>query len=126
MADVDPQQTGSKPEPRLEPQAHGGALLRSAGPGRPKGVPADVQAYIRAHLFADQAQDRIGIIDVLLQQARRGNIRAIELSLWYGIGKPTETIDLTVKVREAATRLAEELGIDDSLIQSQVDSLVGR
>ena len=103
-----------------------GGTLRRGGPGRPKGSgTADVQSYIRAHLFADQAQDRIGIIDVLLQQARRGNIRAIELSLWYGIGKPTETIDLTVKVREAATRLAEELGIDDSLVQSQVESLIG-
>jgi hypothetical protein len=108
------------------PGKNGGTLLRGGSPGRPKGTAyADVQKYIASHLFADQAQDRIGIIDVLMQQARRGNIRAIELSLWYGIGKPTETIDLTVKVREAATRLAQEMGIDDSLVQSQVESLLG-
>ena len=107
------------------PGRNGGTLQRGGSPGRPKGGYADVQRYIASHLFADQAQDRIGIIDVLMQQARRGNIRAIELSLWYGIGKPTETIDLTVKVREAATRLAQEMGIDDSLVQSQVESLLG-
>jgi hypothetical protein len=109
------------------PGLNGGTLRRGGSPGRPKGPGyADVQTYIRSHLFADQAQDRIGIIDVLMQQARRGNIRAIELSLWYGIGKPTETIDLTVKVREAATRLAQEMGIDDAKVQSEVDALVGR
>ena len=119
----DRQETGAKPG-HLEPQAHGGALLRSAGPGRPKGSVA-VAEYLRANLFANGETDTQGILDVLMAQARKGNIRAIELCLWYGIGKPTETVDLTIKVREAATRLAEQLGIDDGLVQSQVDALIG-
>jgi hypothetical protein len=125
MDELDRRDNGEKADEWM-PQPHGGRLHRG-GPGRPKGSGyADVQKYIAGHLFADQAQDRIGIIDVLMQQARKGNIRAIELSLWYGIGKPTETVDLTLRVREAATRLAQEMGIDDSKVQGEVDALVGR
>jgi hypothetical protein len=118
----DPGDIGAK-SVELIPQAHGGALRRG-GPGRPKGQ-AEAQQKLRDALFASGPDDQLGILDVLIAGARKGDTRKIELCLWYGIGKPTETVDLTLRVREAASRLAQELGIDDSLVQSQVESLLG-
>ena len=80
--------------------------------------------HLRAALFADEHEDRIGVVDALLNKARKGDIRAIELCMYYAIGKPTESIDLTVGIRAAASRLAGELGIDDSAVQAQVDDLI--
>jgi hypothetical protein len=111
--------------PETMPGRNGGVLLRGGGRRVGTGY-TNVQKWLQDRMWADGPQDRQGILNVLHAQALKGNIRAIELCLWYGIGKPTETVDLTLRVREAATRLAQEMGIDDSKVQGEVDALVGR
>jgi hypothetical protein len=105
------------------PGRNGGTLRRGGSPGRPKGQ-VEVASYLRSHLFTDGPNDRIGILDALLNQARKGNIRAIELCLWYGVGKPTETIDMTVRLREYVATFAAERGIEESLALAEVDALL--
>jgi hypothetical protein len=107
------------------PGRNGGTLLRGGGRRVGTGY-ANMSKWLQDRMWADGPTDRQGILDVLYAQAMKGNIKAIELTLWYGFGKPTETVDLTLRVREAATRLAQEMGIDDSKVQGEVDALVGR
>lgn len=107
----------------MMPGRHGGMLRRGGGPGRPKGQVA-VAEYLRAHLFSSGPEDRVGILDALLAQARKGNIRAIELCLWYGVGKPTEIIDMTVRLREYVVAFAAERGIEEDMALAEVDALL--
>lgn len=105
------------------PGRNGGTLRRGGSPGRPKGQ-VEVAAYLRSHLFTDGPNDRIGILDALLRQARKGNIRAIELCLWYGVGKPTETIDMTVRLREYVVAIAAEQGVEEAQALAEVDAML--
>lgn len=68
-----------------------GGTLRRGGPGRPK-AREDVVDALRAVLFADGDN---AIIPALVAKAIKGDIRAIELCLAYGIGKPTDRVELS-------------------------------
>ena len=74
----------------MVPQPHGGALRR--GGGRPKGAKDKVLAQIRAAL---EDTGTSGVVPALLRKASEGDVRAIELCLSYGIGKPTEKVELS-------------------------------
>lgn len=79
----------------LEPQPHGGALLRSGGPGRPKARDT-VAGKLRESLFGTGSdKDAKGIVDALIAKALKGDTRAIELCLHYGIGKPTDKVEVS-------------------------------
>ena len=104
------------------PGKYGGTLNRG-GNHRSK-VHGEAVAMLRAALYSDGPQDRIGVIEALLTKARKGDMRAIELVLYYALGKPTEHVDMTLGIRAAASRMAEELGIDDAKVQTQIDGLL--
>lgn len=105
------------------PGLHGGTLRR--GGGRPPGnAMAEVAKFLRERLFSSGPEDRRGILEALVAQAMKGNIRAIELCLWYGVGKPTEVIDMTVRLREYVTTMAREQGIEEALALAEVDALL--
>lgn len=79
------EQTGEKAV-ILEPQPHGGALLRSGGPGRPA-VKKEAMDAIKRGLPKG--------IDALVKKAEEGNVKAIELLLHYGLGKPTDKVEMS-------------------------------
>lgn len=68
------------------PGKHGGTLNRGGG-RRPPSETAEVKKLLRAG-SKDAARK-------LLEKARRGEIKAIELVLAYGIGKPTDRVELS-------------------------------
>jgi len=53
-----------------------------------------VAGKLREHMLADGEGDA-GIVDALIAKARKGDTRAIELCLHYGIGKPTDKVELS-------------------------------
>lgn len=113
---------GSKTGREMMPQPHGGALQRG-GPGRPKMADGIVEK-IRAALVSDGSKDQLGIVDVLIARARKGERWAVEMCMHYGIGKPTEVIDLTLRLREMVATFAEEAGLDESQALAEVDAIL--
>lgn len=85
-------ETGDKPV-ILEAQPHGGALLRSAGPGRPK-AREEAIGLLREAIFTE-TPDGPAILDAMIRKARKGDMRAIEASLHYGLGKPTDKVEVS-------------------------------
>ena len=106
----------------MMPQPHGGALQRG-GPGRPK-IADTVVGKIRAALLSDGAEDALGVVDVLIARARKGERWAVEMCMHYGIGKPTEVIDLTLRLREYVAAYAAEAGIEEEQALAEVDAIL--
>ena len=81
----------------LVPQPHGGALSRS---GRPQGAKNKSLKAIRDALYIEETGEDgktaiSGVIPALISKAKDGDMRAIELCMSYGIGKPTEKLEVT-------------------------------
>lgn len=69
-----------------------GGMLKRGGPGRPKAREQVVET-LREALFVKG--DEKGIIPALVAKAIKGDLKAIELCLAYGIGKPTDRVELS-------------------------------
>lgn len=118
-----PKNIGSKPV-ILEPQPHGGALLRSGGPGRPK-TRDTVVGRIRAALESEEPDK--AILDALIAKAVKGDTKAIELCLHYGIGKPTDKVE--VSGPEGGPIQSQSLDLTDrerSALQDAIDAELKR
>lgn len=70
----------------MMPGRNGGALRRGGG-----NIVKKEQAEVRAALRAGSME----VAEKLLEKARGGDLRAIELVLAYGIGKPTEKLEVS-------------------------------
>lgn len=81
-----PETTGPLPG-TLVPQAHGGKLRR--GGGRPPLSNAQKEALDRLRKAAPE------LIEKLVQLAKKGDRRALELALAYAIGKPVEKVEMS-------------------------------
>lgn len=118
-----PTDSGRKPV-ILEPQPHGGALLRSGGPGRPK-AREDVKKALQEALFGDG--DKKGIVDALYAKAMKGDTKAIELCLQYGIGKPADKVE--VSGPEGGPIQSQAIDLSDkerSALQDAIDAELAR
>lgn len=70
----------------MMPGKNGGALRRGGGnPGH--ALQHQVKTAIR--------EGAMEVVPILMEKARNGDIRAIELVLAYGIGKPTERVEVS-------------------------------
>lgn len=103
------------------PGRNGGTLMRG-GPGRPK-AREDVVKMLRSALFANGERDSMGILSVLIGRAMKGDMRAIELCLAYGIGKPTERVDIRLDVRSAAEQVAAETGASADWLLAEAERI---
>lgn len=83
---MEPEPSGPNPDDALVPQKHGGALRRGGGKRPDARKRAAVQA-IRDGLP--------GAVDALLRQAAKGEGWAVKLVLEYGLGRPTEKVELS-------------------------------
>lgn len=70
----------------LVPGPNGGMLRRGGGKMAPK-LSVEVRAMLR--------EGSLDAATALIEKARKGDIKAIELVLAYGIGKPTEKVELS-------------------------------
>ena len=86
----------------------------AVGRGRPSGSKV---AELRAALFDAVSPAEIQeVVDVLLRQARAGDVKSIELLLRYSLGQPKQHIDLAVADEEGGEPVGEqtiELVFDD-------------
>lgn len=70
----------------MRPVAHGG-MLRHGGGKVPSKISTEVKAMLR-----DGSPDAAR---ALIEKAAKGDIKAIEIVLHYGIGKPTERVEVS-------------------------------
>lgn len=75
----------------LEPQPHGGALKRDAGPGRPRGAP--VMKYVKRILTENNCNKARRLAEALVERAMEGNGVAIKQILDRIDGPVTERIE---------------------------------
>lgn len=112
--------------PTTMPGNHGGTLRRgglvAAGPGRPKAREEAVK-MLRAALFSDEKAERLGILQVVILKALKGDMKAIELCLAYGIGKPVERVELRLDVNAAAQAIAIESGLDADWLVREAEAI---
>jgi hypothetical protein len=91
----------------LKPFKKGKDPRRSAG-GTPNPIVTDIKNYIRAKLSEPAAEkadySRLDAITAkMLSLAYGGNMKAIELAMAYGYGKPIQALELTGKDDNAIT-----------------------
>ena len=65
--------------PALEPQPHGGALLRGGSPGRPKGS-VSLVAKLKAKLDEDPSRAE-ALMESLMKMAEAGDVQAMKIVL---------------------------------------------
>jgi len=83
-----------------------GGKLRRGGPGRPK-MRDTVTGHLREFMLGDD--EKAGIVDALIVKAMKGDTRAIELCLHYGIGKPTDKVEVSGPDGGPITHATEDL-----------------
>lgn len=69
--------------------------------GRPKKIP-DLDKLL-ANVLGDEDEDKseaMKVLQSLLNQAKKGNVRAIEVLLERAYGKPKQTVDQNIKIGE--------------------------
>jgi len=75
----------------LVPQKHGGAL-RKGNPGSRTTPQKRVRQMLQDALIRP---DGSGIVSALIKEAQHGDVAAQKLCLEYGIGRPTERLEVT-------------------------------
>lgn len=89
--------------PALVPQPHGGALKRGNDVNL-TGRPAVKRNAMKAiHGALPEA------LDALRKQAAKGNVKAIEMLLHYGIGKPTDKVEVSGPDGGPITHVTQDL-----------------
>lgn len=71
---------------QVMPGRNGGTLRRGGGAMAPK-LALEIKQMLR--------EGSVEAAQVLIEKARGGNIKAIEVVLAYGIGKPTEKVEVS-------------------------------
>lgn len=109
----DQTETGNTVEtPKTMPGKNGGTLMRG---GKHKA------AYKKA--FDDKIKAAVpGVAEELVKIALRGNLRAIQLVLEHGVGKPKDTVEV-IDVAAIARRVAAEEGIDPDVLIREAQRL---
>lgn len=100
------------PNPMM-PGRNGGTLRRGGGKAKAK-FRAEFESKIKAAVP--------GVADELIRLALKGNLRAIEMVLAHGVGKPKETVEV-IDVAAIARRVAEEEGIDPQALIEEAERL---
>ncbi len=78
--------------------------FQSGVSGNPKGRPPDPQILKNLRAMC-KAADKAGVIfDLLLKEAKKGNVKAIEMMAHYGAGKPADTVHQTTENHESFLR----------------------
>lgn len=73
--------------PTMMPGKHGGLLRRGGGSPPVSKAKAETLEFLRSHT--------LDVAKALVVRALRGDTRAIELVLQYGIGKPVDKLEVT-------------------------------
>lgn len=95
------------------PGKNGGTLNRGGGK--------------RKSNFKKEFDDKInravpGVADELVKLALKGNLRAIQMVLEHGVGKPKDTVEV-IDVAAIARRVALEEGIDPDVLIREAERL---
>jgi hypothetical protein len=104
-----PEETGKKPEP----QPHGGALKRDAGPGRPKGS-VSITSELKKVLAEDGNAEKVARAIVL--HAAKGNGAAIKHILERVDGKLADVVHVSDERRDLSEVPMEKLAMVEKLL----------